>query len=258
MKKYRTSKIYGDFYENKQRPLVVVIGGSRAGLPVNISDKLFDYLKSNFNVLLLAYFGKEGLNESLERIPMEYFINSIEFIIKEYGLDDEKIIIIGQSKGGEAALLLTNYINSAATIALVASCYVFQGLPKKFDLESFKEPKSSWSYNGKELPYIKFQFNKDILKDSINGNFCSCYEKSIKNNFNEEAYIDINNYKGKVFLISEGNDKYWPSKEMSQIIFDNSYNKCDLKYVSMDLPGHYLLKYDESVDEIIKYLNTFI
>lgn len=258
MKQYRTSKFYGDFYGNNKSPLVVVIGGSRAGLPANISDKLFDYLKSNFNVLLLAYFGKDELNESLERIPLEYFINSIEFIKKEYGLVDEEIIIIGQSKGGEAALLLTNYINSAATIALVASCYVFQGLPKSFDLENFKEPKSSWSYGGKELPYIKFQFDKDILKDAMNGKFCSCYEKSIESNFNDEAFIDINNYKGKVFLISEGNDKYWPSKEMSQIIFDNNFDKGNIKHISMNLPGHYLLKYDESVEEIIKYLNTFI
>lgn len=58
MQEYRSKEIYGDLYENEDKPLVVILGGSRAGLPTNLSEKLLEYLKNDYSVLLLAYFGK--------------------------------------------------------------------------------------------------------------------------------------------------------------------------------------------------------
>ncbi len=60
MKEYRTRELYGDFYENenKSKPLLVVIGGSIAGIPT-ISKDLLEF-RANFHVLALAYFGVGG------------------------------------------------------------------------------------------------------------------------------------------------------------------------------------------------------
>lgn len=258
MKEYRSKEIYGDFYENESKPLVVLIGGSRPGLPAPLNEDLMSFLKSNYNVLLLAYFGVGDLNNSLENIPMEYFVNAIEFIKEKYKISNNQVIIIGQSKGGEAALLLTNYLNSAITIALVAGCYVFQGLPSdRFSIGKCV-PKSSWSFNDKELPYIKFNSDKDVLGEIIesakNNNFCVCHEISIQRNFNKDAIINLDNYKGKVFLISAEKDNYWPSKKMSNILVENSKNKNNINHICLDVEGHYLLSYKESVNEIINYL----
>lgn len=254
MKEYRSKEIYGDFYENDGKPLVVIIGGSRPGLPAPLSEELMDYLKSNYNVLLLAYFGVGEISISLENIPMEYFINAISFIKEKYKIDDNQVVVIGQSKGGEAALVLSNYMNSAITIALVSSCYMFQGLPSNLFSIGEVAPKSSWTFKNKELPYIKFDFNKDDMKDAKNKCFCKIHEKSIKKNFNKDALINIDNYKGKVLLISAENDSYWPSKKMSDIIVENSKNKNNISHISLDVDGHYLLSYKESVNEIINYL----
>lgn len=43
MQEYRSKEIYGDFYENEDKPLVVLIGGSRPGLPAPLSEDLLNY-----------------------------------------------------------------------------------------------------------------------------------------------------------------------------------------------------------------------
>lgn len=256
MEQYRSKEIYADFYENEVEPLAVIISGSVPGLPTHISDDLSNYLKQNFNVLFLAYYGIGELPKSLEMIPIEYFINSINFIKEKQNIPDDKVIIIGQSKGGEAALVLTNYIKSAITIATVPSSYVFQGLPE--DLFSIYKvhPKASWSFNNKELPYIKFFFDEAIMNYAKNKNFCKCHEISIEQNFNPDALINVDNYKGKIFLISSENDPYWPSKNMCKTLMENSKNKDSIKHVSLNLEDHCFLLYEESVREIISYLKA--
>jgi len=71
---------YGDFYENEGKPLVVILGGSRSGLPSPLNEDLLDYLKPNYNVLLLAYFGVGDLPKTLERVPVEYFVNAMKYL----------------------------------------------------------------------------------------------------------------------------------------------------------------------------------
>ncbi len=56
MQEYRTKELYADFYENEGKPLVVIIGGSRPGLPAPLNKDFLERLKKDFQVLLLAYF----------------------------------------------------------------------------------------------------------------------------------------------------------------------------------------------------------
>lgn len=256
MEQYRSKEIYADFYENEGKTLAVVMSGSVPGLPTHINDDLSNYLKQNFNVLFLAYYGIGELPKSLEMVPIEYFINAITFIKEKQNIPDDKVIIIGQSKGGEAALVLTNYIKSAITIATVPSSYVFQGLPEDLFSIYKVQPKASWSFNNEELPYIKFSFDEASMNYAKNKNFCKCHETSIEKNFNPDALIDLDNYKGKVLLISSENDQYWPSKNMCNTLMENSKNKDNIKHVSLNLEDHCFLWYEESVIEIISYLKA--
>lgn len=256
MKEYRSKEIYGAFYENEGKPLVVLIGGSRPGLPAPLSDDLMNYLIPNYNVLLLAYFGVGEISKSLENIPIEYFKNAITIVKEEYNIPDNKVAVIGQSKGGEAALLLANQLNSALTIACVASCYVWQGLPEKLQDMGKTEPKSSWSLNNEPLPYIRFHIDEEALRNAANKKFCKCYENSIERYYDEKALINMDNYTGKILLLSAENDAYWPSKKMSDILIQNSKNKENISHTCLNLEGHYFLNYVESVREIINSLKA--
>lgn len=95
MQEYRTKELYADFYENEGKPLVVIIGGSRPGLPAPLNKDFLERLKKDFQVLLLAYFGAGDLPESLECLPMEYFVNTVSAVKQEYGIGDREVIVIG-------------------------------------------------------------------------------------------------------------------------------------------------------------------
>ena len=255
MIKYRSKEIYGDLYENGQNPLVVLINGSKPGIPDPINEEFLNSLRKSYNVLLLAYYGVGQLNETLENIPMEYFINAIDFIKNKIGITNDKIAIVGNSKGGEAALVLTKYCKSKATVACVASSYVFAGLPKDYR-DMINNPKSSWTYKNKELPYIKFYIDDKILKDAMNNKFINCHEKSIELNYKKDAEINIDNYNGNILLLSAENDPYWPSKKMSKKLFDNCKDKSKVYHITLNLNGHRYLDFPESTKEILRFLKN--
>lgn len=169
----------------------------------------------------------------------------------EKGLVEKRVSPVS---GGEAALLLTNYLKSAATIALVPYCYVFQGLPSAFSWEGFAKRKSSWSFGGRDLPYIEFYFDRETVRDMEKKNYRRCYERSIEKNDHEEAWINVDRYEGGILLISEENDVYWPSRTMAKRLIERSANRGNMRHITMELPGHYLMNYRESVEEIVGYL----
>ena len=96
------------------------------------------------------------------------------------------------------------------------------------------------------------------MNNAKNNNFCRCYETSIEKNFNPDAVININSYKGNILLISSENDSYWPIKNMCNTLVENSKNNNNIKHVSLNLKGHSFVKYDESVREIISYLKSTV
>jgi uncharacterized protein len=255
MEAHRNKELYGDYYENrnKNKPLLVIIGGSKSGIPT-IGDSLFDYFKLNYNVLVLAYFGVEKLPKNLERIPLEYFINAISYFKGKLNITDNGVVLVGSSKGGELVLLLiSKSVNSSIAIACVPSCYVFQAIPN--NIFSIMFPRSSWTIKNREIPFVKFRFNKEILRDIRNKIYLSCYEKSIELNKNARALINIDNYKGKLLLISAEIDQYWPSKEMCNRLAESG-NRNNIQHIVLDVEGHYLLEYEKSSNEIIKYLES--
>jgi uncharacterized protein len=250
---YRTKELYGDYYENrdKTKPLLVIVGGSKSGIPA-IGNSLLDYFKLNFNVLVLAYFGVGQLPRNLEKIPLEYFINAINSFKEKLNITDNEVVLIGSSKGAELVLLLiSQFINPSITIACVPGCYAFQAIPA--NIFSIIFPKSSWTIKNKEIPFVKFRYDKKIIQDIKNKIYLSCYERSIELNKNTKASININNYKGKLLLISAENDKYWPSKNMSNCLEKNG-NRNNIRHIVLDIEGHYLLEYEKSGNEIMSYL----
>lgn len=71
-------------------------------------------------------------------------------------------------------------------------------------------------------------------------------------NRNENAIIKLNNYKGKLLLLSAEVDHYWPSKEMCTSIERNNNN--NIKHVVLNLEAHQFLAYDTPSKEIIAFL----
>lgn len=81
-----------------------MLGGSEGGLPCDSEPSLL--ASHGFPTLALAYFGVPGLPSHLRLIPLEYFRRAFEWLGRQPGVDPAKLVVLGISRGGEAALLL--------------------------------------------------------------------------------------------------------------------------------------------------------
>ncbi len=86
------------------KPAVVVLGGSEGGLSeAPLASSLADH---GYPTLALAYFRENDLPSTLTNIPLEYFVKAIHLLDSQPGIDQQKLMVFGVSRGSEAALLL--------------------------------------------------------------------------------------------------------------------------------------------------------
>lgn len=247
---FRSRELYADLYENPGKPVIVVIGGSDGGMP-KISEALSGYLRARYSVLVLAYFGVGDLPKYLERIPIEYFIHALDAVKSRLGVTGRDISIIGNSKGGELALLLIGrYVKINRVIACVPSRYVWQAIPH--GLLSILFPKSSWSFNGRDLPFVKFKYDKKVIAESRNGHYSPIYEKALQGGIDPRAVTELGGFSGKSLLLSAENDRYWPSRDMCRTIADGQPE--NFRHEILDLKEHRFLENTEAASRIIEFL----
>jgi dienelactone hydrolase len=215
---------------------VLVLGGSDGGIP---SRRAKIIAENGFPTLALAYFKTKRTPEYLDMIPLEYFNQPIEWLMKNEYAQGGKIVVIGESKGAELALLLASRKPEiSGVIAFVPSAVVFQGMPK-----IFWPPRSSWSSMGKPVPFVPF--NLSNLPDK--NNVLSIHRNSLKQaEAVKKASIPVNKIKGPILLFSAADDGVWPSVEMSEMIIrtlrDQKFGYT-YEHITYDNAGHTMTEY---------------
>jgi len=138
-------------------PGVVHLGGAEGGLHEDDAALLSAH---GFAVLALAYYGLPGLPQTLQNVPVEYFGRAAGYLGRHPQVAAGGIALLGVSKGGEAALLTGATYPSAvrAVISVVGSGLVTQGISQSVLtgslLQILSTPVASWTYQGRELPYL--------------------------------------------------------------------------------------------------------
>jgi pimeloyl-ACP methyl ester carboxylesterase len=228
-----------EFYPPQGSPKrlgVLVLGGSDGGIP---SRRAKIIAENGFPTLALAYFKTKRTPEYLDMTPLEYFNEPIEWLIKNEYAQGGKIVVIGESKGAELALLLASRKPGiSGVIAFVPSAVVFQGMPKVF-----WPPRSSWSSMGKPIPFVPYNLSGLSDKNNILG----IYRNSLKQQEAvKKALIPVNKIKGPVLLFSAADDGMWPSVGMSDMIMrslkDQKFSYA-YEHISYDNAGHTLTEY---------------
>ncbi len=217
-----------------KHPAVIVIGGSEGG--IRLADRWGEPLAARgYAVLSLAYFGIGMLPAQLEEIPLEYFKKAIDFVRAHPAVDSKRIAFIGNSKGGEAALLIAaTYPEIKAVVAGVPSNVVWQSI-------NFKERtvKSSWTLGDKPIQFVPYDTTPPFTSMS------AMYLKSLENKAAVmRATIPVEKIKGAVLLVSGNDDKVWVSRLMSDLVIERlKKNNFRFKYehLSYDNAGHAVL-----------------
>jgi dienelactone hydrolase len=140
--------IYGNLYLPKhtagRRPAVLVFGGSGGGLTTGMAAALL--AAHGYPSLALAYFKVPGLPRALHNIPLEYFTRALGVLRAQPGVDPDHVMVAGESRGGEAALLLGAYFPRLVNgvIAGVPSSVVNPGWPDT--------GRPAWTIRGRPFP----------------------------------------------------------------------------------------------------------
>lgn len=204
--------------EKLHKGLVICFGGSDGSLNFDNAKRLAE---EGYETFALFMYGMRNQEKTLRRIPLEQFEDVINYINKNVK-DNKPISILTASKGSEYALNLASKYHEIDNLVLIApSSYNFAGL-------DFKDYGSSWTYKGKELPYIDIKksslksFLKNIIVPAIIKSpisFKDTYNSAIeKDSSSQEKLIPVKDVKANILMIVGEDDLMWDSLAMANKI----------------------------------------
>lgn len=208
-------------------PAVIALGGAGGDLSEGGAEKL---ASEGFVALALAYFGTSSLPRELVEIPLEYFERAFAWLRSQPGVDADRVAVVGNSKGGELALLLGAVYpkDVGAVVAYAPSPIIWQGIP--FDREVYYGgPRSPWSFRGRPVPFLPMPrpLASELIR--MTGSFFDgrpvsgrpFYERALAVPMAvRDGSIAVEKINGPVMLISGTDDELWPSTRFSEMVME--------------------------------------
>lgn len=197
---------------------VLVVHGGSEGSPDYAKATLL--AQQGYEVLALLMFGGENQQPTLMKIPLEQFGEALDYI-EEHAVNPTPITALGASKGAEYVLNLASRYPQIDNLVLVApSAYTFNGL----DFENYG---SSWTWQGKELPYVDVMhtdfsvYVRDLLIPSLVGSpitYRETYHKAAVNDENAQDKLISLDTDAQILIIAGDADQMWDSAGMGRLI----------------------------------------
>jgi dienelactone hydrolase len=257
-----TGVLYSPSQASEKLPGIILLSGSDGGIPgENAIPKSFieELVSHGYIVLALAYFGVDDLPSDLENIDLKYFESAIQWFQLHPDVKKDGIVIMGQSRGGELALILGTVLNTLkAIVAYAPSSMITGGFPYP------NQP--AWKYNNHPLtPYLGALSGIDPNLTELDDLNKSTHEKLIPIHANTEqdpfiiadlfsarnliehaklAEIPVEKINCPILLFSGGKDAIWTSTYYCKSIIKrlNAHKspvKC--KHVNYEDAGHGLI-----------------
>jgi len=237
-----------------KRPAILICGGSSGGIASQEAAAAL-LASHGYVTLALAYFNYEHLPKTLYEIPLETFQRGIKWLKSRSYVDENRIVMMGTSKGAEAVLAATSHLPMKinGVIAAVPSNVVWQGVG-----HGKPESRSSWTLKGKPLPFVKLHTVKvlpqlalsklvklfhleRVFRQLTRTRFRPLYDNFTTAKASE--IIPVENIQAPLLLLSCADDQVWPSTDMSQeILIRRRENECKYKDDIVIFPnaGHLL------------------
>ena len=201
--------------ENRYDGVVLTWGGSEGGPDFEHAELL---ARAGHEVLALFYFGQPGQPGQLSRVPVETVTHALDWAERR-GISTEPVTLVGTSKGAELAALLPGYEPRVDNVVLFAPVdHVTQGL-------DMRDPASSWTFRGQEVPYLAFTDATDLMPTlgltaaTVLGypmHLRPVYESVIDAPGAEDKRIDLTLVPGEVLIFAGGDDQLWPAADAAR------------------------------------------
>jgi dienelactone hydrolase len=138
------------------RPAMMLLGGSEGGEGTQGYAMLL--ASAGYPAMSVGYFDEPGTPAQLKNIPLEYFAKAAAWLDQQPGIDKAHVLILGASRGSEAALLAAqnfpDLVHGAVLIAPGATVY-----------GSLPPPGDAWTLHGTPVA----DQGTDIPVDKIDG-----------------------------------------------------------------------------------------
>lgn len=228
-------------------PAILVLTGSNGGIPDNHAALL---ASRGYVTLALAYFRVAPLPLDLVEIPIEYFETAIQWLKSRNSVDPTRVGVIGISKGGELAVLLSALEPHVfrAAVGIAPSAYVWEGgvrNPAVTGRASMKPNRSSWSYRGKPLPFVPKTITQETqrtIDTQGSVDMIEFYLPSLKiTEALAKARIPVEHITNPVLLVSSTGDRFWPSSiQAQQVCATMNEHKLSCEHLQYDGAAHIL------------------
>ncbi len=179
------------------------------------ADSLAYMLASNgIAALAIQYFGMgPEIPDDLVEVPLEYIEEAGEWMLGHDWIKGDQIGIIGNSRGGELALLAASYLDIfGSTVAIAGSGLVFEGIAM-----GAISPGAAWSYQGEPVDYIPYSRDYEVIPSGpiqeLEPYYSASYEEAEEDQI-EDATIPVENIDGPILMVSGADDKMWNSVEL--------------------------------------------
>jgi pimeloyl-ACP methyl ester carboxylesterase len=205
-------KLFMPKQHDKNRTAVVIIPG--AGGPNFEILPAYLLAARGFTVFSLAYYGLDDLPQQLESIPIEYFSRAVDYLRRKYIGSGGKIVLLGISRGTEAAAMLAlQRIDIDGLVLLSTSSVLNSGWGT-----GFKARMPAWTLHGSALPFMPSVQDEDEVMQAQTAPYRTraLYDLRLnKLKVDDPARIPFGKIKGDVILLSCDQDEVWPSARMS-------------------------------------------
>jgi dienelactone hydrolase len=159
-------------------------------------------------VLPFQYFGGPGQPAEICEIPLETFTRALDELAEQ----SPHVVVIGTSKGAEAALLLASRDPRVTAVAALAPTpVVWAALDGVYR-------RSCWTEAGEPLPFVPY----DEAWAGSAVSFRGMYEQSLRTFQDrvDEATIPVERITGEVLLAAGADDQLWPADRFATEIAD--------------------------------------
>lgn len=194
-------------------PAVITLGGWDDG-PMDLTSALL--ASRGYAVLNVGYHGWEGVPDELVRIPVEAVIEALDWMTRSPDIDTRRVGLYGISKGAELALLVAiREPRVSAVAAWAPPSHVFPGI----SFRSLRQ-QASWTWRGEPIPFARSPLTLTTVRTAIRAglrrpvSFLDTYASALAD-APDSTSIPIELSQAQFLLASGGDDRLWPSAEMS-------------------------------------------
>jgi pimeloyl-ACP methyl ester carboxylesterase len=205
----------------KRGAAVVIIPG--AGGPAFEILPAYLLAARGYTVLSLAYYGLEGLPQQLESIPIEYFSKAIDYLRQNYVGPDAKIVLMGISRGTEAAAMEALQRTDIEGLILLSPSSVLNSAWGT----GFKARMPAWTLQGSALPFMpSVEGEAEAMRGQTPPYRTRVIYDLRLNELRESdpARIPFEKTRSDIVLLSCDEDEVWPSARMSTEITARTKN----------------------------------